>query len=242
MATMKLSTAELDLLRKVFKQGATIQIRMVMGQLTKLVPAESAGLNDKTSDLTFRWTADSLSHGSPPVDGQEVQVYAMVNGVLHFISGQVVERSEGRLPRLRCRLASGLTVVKMRKHERFLAYGQLQLTDPAQKESYKQQSYSQLDISVGGFGTTIPAGRWKCGNVINFGIVAIADPERQQTENDADSLPVVNLYGRAVVRNIIERKAENKVTLGCQFERLPRKQVESLGYWLAANMSCLRKA
>jgi hypothetical protein len=215
---------------------------MVMGQLTKLVPAESAGLNDKTGDLTFRWTADSLDFGTPPVDGQQVQVYAMVNGVLHFLSGQVVERSEGRLPRMRCRLSSGLTVVKMRKHERFIAYGQIQLTDPAQKESYKQQSYSQLDISIGGFGTTVPAGRWKCGNVVNFGIVAIADPERQQTENDADSLPVVNLYGRATVRNIIERKAENKMTLGCQFERLPRKQVESLEYWLAANMSNLRKA
>jgi hypothetical protein len=223
---------------EIFRAGSAIHLRIRFGGLERMVPVTCQGVLEADNLLIVQWSADAAARANPPRPNQEVQCYALANGVLYAVKGYVIQVGEGKLPEIQCEVEPNCTAKPLRRHQRFQVQGLVLLGDAIGEEELDAGQPYPLDISLGGFGMELPTAELQPGQELPFALkLWVDDDGRAAVEH-----PVLELSGQAVVRNLRVDEAGGTMTIGLEFSRLAALQMASLQMWIAAHVSFLREA
>lgn len=223
---------------EVFRAGSAVHLRIRFGGLERMVPVTCQGVLAPDNLLVVQWSADAAARANLPRPNQELQCYALSNGVLYVVQGRVVQLGEGKLPEIQCQVEPLCMAKPLRRHQRFVVQGLVLLGDEAGEDELDGGEPYPLDISLGGFGLELPAVDIKVGQELPFALkLWVDDDGRAAVEH-----PVLELRGQAVVRNLRLDELGGTMILGLEFSRLADLQMASLQMWIAAHVSFLREA
>jgi hypothetical protein len=223
---------------EVFSTGMPVHLRGNMGGAERMVPVTCVGVSPQGEELMLQWSEEASAQSAPPARGLPIQVYTVASGVLYVTSGEVSEITEGKVPLIRCETKDLCVAIPMRKYTRYQVRGQVRLGDVDQPHAYRQQEPESMDISEGGFGLPVPDRGWATGQEVGFHLrVWVARGGEPLT-----AYPILELGGRAFIRNVRPTGNEGEVFVGLQFSSLLEIQEQALQLWLAAHVSFLREA
>ncbi len=223
---------------EVFSAGIPVHLRVRFGGLERMVPATCQGIGTAGDELVLVWTEEAAAQANPPRKGQELQCYTLVEGVLYVVDAQVTGLSDDTPPRINCAVPATCHATPLRRHQRYQVQGELSIGEPEDENYYCHNQPQPMDLSLGGFGSELPAGDWQVGDEASFHLKVWVDINgRAAVEH-----PVLQLNGRAAIRNIRPDENGGMVFVGLEYVGLPELQQASLHLWLSAHSSFMRSA
>ncbi|MBN2081013.1 PilZ domain-containing protein [bacterium] len=222
---------------EVFKTGAQVHLRGHLGSAEKMVPVMCMGVQGPEKELVVQWTEDSSEQAHLPQPGLAVQFYTVATGVMYIARGQVVNLSDGRLPRIRNKIDAVCLAVPLRQSPRYLVQGQVRIGEPGDNTAYRQNQPHAMDISLGGFGIQVHNRGWLAGQETGFQLKIWVDRGGQPDP----AMPELQLHGRITIRAVRPSDSPQLVNLGAEITELSRSQLNTLQMWLAAHEIYLRE-
>lgn len=223
---------------EVFSPGIAVHLRVRFGGLERMVPATCQGVGPADDELVLVWSEEAAAQANPPRKGQELQCYTLVDGVLYMVDAQVTGLTDDSPPRINCAVSSTCHATPLRRHQRFQVQGELSIGEPDDENYYCHNQPQPMDLSLGGFGSELPAGDWQVGDEAICHLKVWVDIHgRAAVEH-----PVLQLNGRAAIRNVRPDENGGMVFVGLEFVGLPELQAASLHLWLVAHASFMRSA
>jgi hypothetical protein len=223
---------------EVFSTGMPVHLRGRIGGAERMVPVTCVAVSPQGDELMLQWSEEASAQSEMPERGLPVQVYTVASGILFATSGEILEINKGDTPLIRCETKDLCVAIPMRRHTRYQVRGQVHLGDVGQPESYRQEQPNAMDISQGVFGLVVPDRGWAAGQEVGFRLRVWVD----RGGEPLTAYPVLELGGRATIRNLRHTGREGEVLIGLQFSSLLEIQEQALQLWLAAHVSFLREA
>ena len=220
----------------VFKSGRPTYLRYTQFTKERMVNVECLGLNNPGSSLNLGWIHPSGVASTSPKPGAKVQVHSLFDGVLHIVSGEIMDVTGGSKPRIRIRVEENCLAIPLRKHQRLLVLGKVRLGQEGDIKSYNQITPHQLDISLGGFGLTVPDAGYNQGEEMEFCLDLLS---KESDASNPDNISF-ELAGRALVCRASSIENGAGVHLGLQFLDLSEEGSENLEHWLTIHESIQR--
>ena len=218
-----------------FEAGNLIYLSFKCGLSDTSVPATCVGVQPESSIVVVHWHDTSSSAALEP--GLELTCQTIKHGVLYILHGQLAEIAPGRSPRLKLRVEPSCVALPLRRYQRYKVQGRLRLGPEDGAQTYAQNAYHAMNISLRGFGIELPSGTWQVAGEVPFALGLLV--ERNGTA--MTSLPGLEIEGRAVVRKQLEAADGATVYLGLEFTELAESQQSALQFWLTAHQTYLRE-
>lgn len=222
----------------MFSAGIPVHLRVRFGGLERMVPATSHGTSSAAGELVLEWSKEAAAQANPPRKGQALECYTLHDGVLYVVDAEVTEVTADSPPLINCAVNPLCRATPLRRHQRYQVQGELSVGEPGDENYYCHNQPQPMDLSLGGFGTELPSGDWEPGNEALFHLKAWVDINgRAAVEH-----PVLQLNGRAAIRNVRPEPESDMVFVGLEFVDMAELQVASLHLWLSAHASFMRSA
>jgi hypothetical protein len=227
-----------DSTARVFRAGFPVYLRCRHGDEERVVLVRCQGYQPGSRTLIVQWTDAAASQGVVLFVGDEMVCQALLGGVLYVTRGRVEEITPGKLPRVRILVEPKCVAVPLRKHPRYRIQGRARLGEPGDAQAYLQNSYHEMNISLGGFGLTVPSGVEPPSDEVAFMVEMMVDRDGSPDQ----SMPGLSIEGRAVIRRREQANGDAGTYVGLEFTMLPDSHKSALSFWLAAHDSYLREA
>jgi len=221
--------ARLLLTSQVFTPEILLYIRFERLSAQYLLPVSCKGYSAQSEILQIGWSAQAAEQSEPPEPGTKVACLALQDGVLYTVKATVLDRSEGKLPRVRFQADKQCIGVNLRKHPRYEVTGRFSFGEAGRHLAFYQNVPRTINLSLGGFGCEVPRKAWLDLERVSYRLELF---EQLKPADNAE--PSLVVEGNAMVRKVLEREAGATVYLGCQFENLSPNQATEIELWLAA--------
>jgi len=219
---------------RIFPKDASVFLRYDSGGKTVNVAVTCQETFDKTNVVTLIWPeTDGLSAIGPPPLNAKVECVAMLRGRLMQFPARISGLHRDQNLTLMLALDSRCRIVNLRRHERFRAFGWVQLGKPDNSQSPNVRQ--ELDLSLGGFGASIAVMEWEVGQELDFALHA----DVYSSEEHSQAFPSLEISGSAILRRVSKDSETAQIRIGAEFSDLAVDTFQRLKTWLASNASRL---